>query len=572
MSDDVKTITVTDNDLELETAEMLTGRGFITGKSGSGKSNTAGVVCEELLRQGMPLLVVDTEGEYYGLKEQFEILHVGADEECDLQVGVEHSEKIAELALDQNIPIILDVSGYLEQEEAEELIKEVLHHLFTKEKKAKKPFLVVVEEVHEWLPEQGSTGCSEMLTRVAKRGRKRGLGITGVSQRPAQVDKNFITQCNWRVWHRLDWDNDLKVVGRVLGKDYKDTVSQLDVGEAVLEADFLDDSRQTVMFKQKETFDAGETPDLDEFEQPELKSVSDDLVSELEEISEEQQQRQDRIQQLQEKVDERDQRIEELEEELDRAQDMTDMAEQFTQALTASGGDGDQLQEKVDEIREEKEQEIRELEKENNQLKERVEELEQLEEEKEEIEEMREKLQQWERDKETAQEAITRLADVLGLDVDGDVEKYREKVKKQQSRIEELEHRLEKAEEEGASVKKQRFQDAAEFLEDELVKEYVERAADSTSINEDHFWSVVTVIAQEGSATQSDMVPVIDLTKPSISKVTRALEENKVLVSEGSPKDYELNTDGIADIKQLNEKRKTIQDKAEKLKGDDSDD
>lgn len=564
---DAKTITVTEDGLELETAEMLTGRGFITGKSGSGKSNTAGLVCEELLRQGMPLLVVDTEGEYYGLKEQFEILHVGADEECDLQVGVEHAEKIAELALDQNIPIILDVSGYLEQEEAEQLIKEVLHHLFTKEKKAKKPFLVVVEEIHEWLPEQGSTGCSEMLTRVAKRGRKRGLGIAGVSQRPQQVDKNFITQCNWRVWHQLSWDNDLKVVGRVLGKDYKDTVSQLDVGEAVLEADFLSDSHQTVMFKRKETFDAGETPDLDEFEQPELKSVSEDLVSELEEISEAQKKRQDRIQQLEEKVEEREKKIEELQEELDRAQDMTDMAEQFTQALTASGGDGDQLQEKVDEIREEKEQEIRKLEKENEELRSRVEELEQLEAEKEEIEEMREKLQQWERDKETAQEAITRLADVLGLDVDGNVEKYREKVKKQQSRIDELEERLEKAEEDGESVKRQRFQDAAEFLEDELVKEYVERAADSTSIKEDHFWSVLTVIAQEGSAKRSDMAPIVDLHKSNIGRVAKALEDNKVLVSEGKPKKYKLNTDGIAQIKQLNEKRKTIQSNVEKLKG-----
>jgi predicted nucleic acid-binding Zn finger protein len=563
-----KMIDVTVDGVEMETAEVLTGRGFITGKSGSGKSNTAGVVCEELLRQKMPILIVDTDGEYYGLKEEFEILHVGADEECDLQVGVEHAEKIAELSLMQNIPIILDVSGYLEQEEAELLIKNVLQHLFAKEKKAKKPFLVLVEEIHEWIPEQGSTGCSKMLTRVAKRGRKRGLGIAGISQRPAEVDKNFITQCNWRVWHKLDWDNDLKVVGRVLGKDYKETVSSLDVGEAVLEAGFLEESKLKVKFKRKQTFDAGETPDLESFERPELKSVSEDLVEELEEISEQQQQRQERVKSLQDELEERQERIAELEEELERAQDMTDMAEQFTQALTASGGESDQLQEKVDEIREEKENEIRRLKKENSQLREKVDELEELEEQQEEIEKMRERVEQWEKDKEIAQEAITRLADVLGLNVDGDVEKYRSKVKSLRERVERLKKQLEKAEQEGESVREQRFEDAAEFLEDDVVKKYVEKAADSVAVGENHFWRVLTVIAQEGEAQKSDLTPVIDLHKSNIGKALRAMDENKVLVSEGKPKTYRLNKDGISEIKELNRKRERIRSKAEELKGE----
>ena len=77
---------------DLPVVDVLTGRGFITGKSGSGKSNTASVVVEQLLENGFPCLIVDTDGEYYGLKERFEMLHVGADEECDLQVGPEHAK------------------------------------------------------------------------------------------------------------------------------------------------------------------------------------------------------------------------------------------------------------------------------------------------------------------------------------------------------------------------------------------------------------------------------------------------------------------------------------------------
>ncbi|MGM0683748.1 MAG: helicase HerA domain-containing protein, partial [Halobacteriota archaeon] len=93
--------------VELPVVDVLTGRSFITGKSGSGKSNTASVVIENLLDNGFPVMIVDTDGEYYGLKEEYEILHAGADDECDIVVSPEHAEKLANLALEQNVPIIL---------------------------------------------------------------------------------------------------------------------------------------------------------------------------------------------------------------------------------------------------------------------------------------------------------------------------------------------------------------------------------------------------------------------------------------------------------------------------------
>jgi len=51
------------SDLELPVEEILTGRGAILGKSGSGKSNTASVVIERLLDAGHPCLIVDVEGD-----------------------------------------------------------------------------------------------------------------------------------------------------------------------------------------------------------------------------------------------------------------------------------------------------------------------------------------------------------------------------------------------------------------------------------------------------------------------------------------------------------------------------
>jgi DNA helicase HerA-like ATPase len=283
------------NRVELPTVEVLTGRGFVTGKSGSGKSNTASVIAEKLLDEQLGLLIVDIDGEYYGLKEEYEILHVGADEECDLVVNEEHAGKLAELALEQNVPIILDVSSFLDESEARDLLTAVARNLFAKEKKLKQPFLLVVEEVHEYIPEGGGLDeCGRMLIKAAKRGRKHGLGVVGVSQRPADVKKDFITQCDWLTWHRLTWENDTKVVRRILGSEYADAIDGMGDGEAFVLTDWSERIRR-VQFDRKETFDAGATPGLDDFERPELKSVSSDLVQDLEAISEAEERRESRI-------------------------------------------------------------------------------------------------------------------------------------------------------------------------------------------------------------------------------------------------------------------------------------
>ncbi|WP_436934585.1 helicase HerA domain-containing protein [Halovenus marina] len=320
-------------EVSLPVVELLTGRGFVTGKSGSGKSNSASVIAENLLDNGFGLLIVDIDGEYYGLKEEYEILHAGADEECDIQVTTDHSEKLASLALEQNVPIILDVSSYLDESEAEDVLTAVARSLFAKAKKQKQPFLLLVEEVHEYIPENGSVGeCGRMLIKIGKRGRKHGLGICGISQRPADVKKDFITQCDWLLWHRLTWNNDTRVVKRILDAEYADAVEDLDDGEGFLMTDWSESVRR-VQFHRKRTFDAGATPGLEDFERPDLKSVSDDLVSELESISDEREQTENRIAELREQLDKKNSRIAELEAELQDARDLSRMADQFVNAL-----------------------------------------------------------------------------------------------------------------------------------------------------------------------------------------------------------------------------------------------
>lgn len=285
MSTPPEEITVTVDGGTFPVIELLTGRGFITGKSGAGKSVTTSVIAEELLKHDLSFLVIDTDGEYYGLKEKFEVLHVGADDSCDAKVGIEHAEVLAEIALEDDVPIVLDVSGYLDEDEVDAMIERLVRELFVREKQLRKPFLLIVEEVHEYLPESsGLSDVGERLLQIAKRGRKRGLGMCGVSQRPAAVDKDFITQCNWIIWHRLTWNNDTDVVARIIDSEAAEIVEHLENGEALLMSDWDEEVRR-VKFRMRETVDVGQTPDFSDPEIPELRSVDATYIERLESVS-----------------------------------------------------------------------------------------------------------------------------------------------------------------------------------------------------------------------------------------------------------------------------------------------
>ena len=263
----------------LPTVELLTGRGFVTGKSGSGKSNTASVILEELLELKFNLLIVDIEGEYYGLKDRYDLVHAGADDRCDITVGVSDAADIAELALVMNMPVVLDISEFADPLVGRELVTAVVEELYVQEKAVRKPFLLVVEEMQEFMPQTGGGDeLSNLLERVAKRGRKRGLGMLGLSQRPSSVDKNFITQCDWMVWHRVTWKTDLDIVRNILGAEKAQQIEDVDTGEGFLMTDW-DEQVRRVQFKKKRTHDAGATPGLESYETPPPSMVSDRLAA-----------------------------------------------------------------------------------------------------------------------------------------------------------------------------------------------------------------------------------------------------------------------------------------------------
>ncbi len=97
----------------------------------------------------------------------------------------------------------------------EMVVYKLAKELFHKRKMGKvPPFIMVIEEAHNFVPERsfGKATSSEIMRTIASEGRKFGLGIVVVSQRPARVDKNVLSQCHNQIIMRLTNPNDLSAI------------------------------------------------------------------------------------------------------------------------------------------------------------------------------------------------------------------------------------------------------------------------------------------------------------------------------------------------------------------------
>jgi hypothetical protein len=119
---------------------------------------------------------------------------------------------------------ILDISG-LPNEVAGPLTAMLARLLFqyklyqTHDERAKDPVLLVCEEAHRYVPDRGEAqyaSAQNAIRRIAREGRKYGLGLMLVSQRPADIEGTVISQCGTWLVLRLSNHSDQQHVARFL--------------------------------------------------------------------------------------------------------------------------------------------------------------------------------------------------------------------------------------------------------------------------------------------------------------------------------------------------------------------
>jgi len=107
------------------------------------------------------------------------------------------------------------------------------------------PFALVCDEAHLYLPVRADADAVERqaldtFERIAKEGRKYGVSIVVVSQRPSDVSRTILSQCNNFLVLRLTNDEDQSVVRRLMPDSMSgiiDILPLMDTGEAILLGD-----------------------------------------------------------------------------------------------------------------------------------------------------------------------------------------------------------------------------------------------------------------------------------------------------------------------------------------------
>lgn len=118
---------------------------------------------------------------------------------------------------------------------------------FWMDKDKRTPFTLLCDEAHLYLPVKEDADAVQKqalynFERIAKEGRKYGVSLFVVSQRPSDVSKTILSQCNNFIILRLTNDRDQNVVKNLVPDSLKgvtDSLPILDIGEAIILGDSI---------------------------------------------------------------------------------------------------------------------------------------------------------------------------------------------------------------------------------------------------------------------------------------------------------------------------------------------
>jgi hypothetical protein len=218
----------------------------ILGRKGGGKTYTAKGIVERLLDMGRRVLVLDPLGVWAGLRTAADGQQPGypvaifGGAHADLPLDPAAAEPLARLIGEENLPAVVDLAD-LSKGKQQAFLLRFLRELRRVNREA---LTLVLEEADVFAPQNPQGDDSKELHGeidwIARRGRFRGFRLITVTQRPARLSKDVLTQCATLIAHRLPAPQDRDAIkawvdgngDRDKAKEVFDTLAGLDVGEA----------------------------------------------------------------------------------------------------------------------------------------------------------------------------------------------------------------------------------------------------------------------------------------------------------------------------------------------------
>jgi DNA helicase HerA-like ATPase len=252
----------------------------IIGKRGSGKSHTGTLLVEELLQLDSQVIVIDPIGGWWGLR-------AGADGKStngfsipifgglhgDIPLEERSGALLADYLVENRLSGVIDLSDF-SKSAMRRFVRDFAERFYLLKNKQRDPVHVVIDECDLFVPQR--VDSPEMMPLVGAindfvlRGRQRGIGVTLISQRPARIAKDVLTQVEILIAFRLTGPQDIKAFGEWIEhngtkeaqKEVLATLSSLERGTGWFWAPgLMSGLLKMVAFRARHTYDSSRTPD-----------------------------------------------------------------------------------------------------------------------------------------------------------------------------------------------------------------------------------------------------------------------------------------------------------------------
>jgi hypothetical protein len=253
--------------------DVVTETLLIIAKRGSGKTHTASVLVEEMVAAGLPVCVLDPIGVWWGLRSDAAGTGPGlpvtilGGEHADLPLPSGSGALVADLIIDERIPVVIDLSG-LSKTQQRRFVTDFMERLYHRNRD---PLHLVVDEADLFAPLRGSKESARLLGAyedIVRRGRARGLGCTSITQRPAVLHTDIRSQAEVLIALRLIGTHDVAAIDEWVrlhatdeeARQVKSSLPSLPVGTAWVWSPGWLEILARVKIRQRLTFDSSATP------------------------------------------------------------------------------------------------------------------------------------------------------------------------------------------------------------------------------------------------------------------------------------------------------------------------
>lgn len=167
---------------------------------GMGKSHLGQVSAEEMLENGQVIVAIDPTDVWWGLRasadgksDGYPVVVIGGDH-GDLPLEPGGAVQLAEAVVSERFSCVICTDGLSDMAEAR-FVREFLDTIY---RKNRKPLHIFVDEADIFAPQKPfdpeDARCIRAMSHIVRRGRKKGIGTTLITQRPAELNASVRSQ------------------------------------------------------------------------------------------------------------------------------------------------------------------------------------------------------------------------------------------------------------------------------------------------------------------------------------------------------------------------------------------